>query len=198
MRDRPQSDTRERIITAADRLFREIGYQKTTVADIARTLGMSPANVYRFFSSKKAINEAVTARCTAEIRMRLEAVAASGRPAAERMRALLLTAHQSVLELGVTDAKMQEMIAVAMAESWGVIRAHIEEVDAIITRVLRDGVASGEFVPSDPEVTGPCIRAAMMRFCHPGLLTQCHDIPRPTVEQQADFILSALGHHARS
>ena len=44
-----------KIIATAEKLFREIGYQKTTVADIARALGMSPANVYRFFDSKKAL-----------------------------------------------------------------------------------------------------------------------------------------------
>ena len=43
----------------AERLFREIGYQKTTVADIAKVLKMSPANVYRFFDSKKAIHQGV-------------------------------------------------------------------------------------------------------------------------------------------
>ena len=52
-------DTRERILVVAERLFREIGYQKTTVADIAKVLRMSPANVYRFFDSKKAIHEGV-------------------------------------------------------------------------------------------------------------------------------------------
>ena len=46
----------------AERLFREIGYQKTTVADIAKVLRMSPANVYRFFNSKKAIHQAVARR----------------------------------------------------------------------------------------------------------------------------------------
>jgi Bacterial regulatory proteins, tetR family len=42
----------------AERLFRQIGFQKTTVADIARELHMSPANVYRFFAAKSEINEA--------------------------------------------------------------------------------------------------------------------------------------------
>jgi len=54
-----EPDTRERILVVAERLFRQIGYQKTTVADIAKELRMSPANVYRFFESKKAINEGV-------------------------------------------------------------------------------------------------------------------------------------------
>ena len=56
--------TRCRILATAERFFREIGYQKTTVSDIAKTLRMSPANVYRFFESKKAINEAVVERVT--------------------------------------------------------------------------------------------------------------------------------------
>ena len=51
-----EADTRARILVVAEKLFREIGYQKTTVADIAKVLRMSPANVYRFFDSKKAIH----------------------------------------------------------------------------------------------------------------------------------------------
>jgi AcrR family transcriptional regulator len=52
---------RQRIVQAAIRLHRQIGFKKTTVADIARGASMSPANVYRFFASKQAIEEAVVA-----------------------------------------------------------------------------------------------------------------------------------------
>jgi len=54
-----EGDTRDRILEVAERLFRQIGYQKTTVGDVAKELRMSPANVYRFFESKKASHEAV-------------------------------------------------------------------------------------------------------------------------------------------
>ena len=62
-----EPDTRERILVVAERLFREIGYQKTTVADIAKVLRMSPANVYRFFDSKKAIHEGVARMLMGEV-----------------------------------------------------------------------------------------------------------------------------------
>ena len=62
-----ETDTRERILVVAERLFREIGYQKTTVADIAKVLRMSPANVYRFFDSKKAIHEGVARSLMGEV-----------------------------------------------------------------------------------------------------------------------------------
>ena len=48
-------DTRARIIETAEALFRRLGFAKTAVADIAAELGMSPANVYRFFASKNAM-----------------------------------------------------------------------------------------------------------------------------------------------
>ena len=40
-----EKDTRELILKVAERLFRQMGFQKTTVADIARETHMSPANV---------------------------------------------------------------------------------------------------------------------------------------------------------
>ena len=77
-----EPDTRERILVVAERLFREIGYQKTTVADIAKVLRMSPANVYRFFDSKKAIHEGVARGLMGEVEDRGAADRASAGPAA--------------------------------------------------------------------------------------------------------------------
>ncbi len=57
-----ERDIRQAIIEAAERLYRKYGSQKITVSDIARDLHMSPANVYRFFTSKSEINKAVWLR----------------------------------------------------------------------------------------------------------------------------------------
>ena len=53
---------RRQILETAGALFHAMGHQKTAVADIARELGMSPANIYRYFASKSAINEAIAGR----------------------------------------------------------------------------------------------------------------------------------------
>src|SRR3954467_1884590 len=83
-------DTRARIIETAEALFRRIGFAKTAVADIASDLGMSPANVYRFFPSKNAIVEAICRRCLSEVEDRAWAVARSKAPAARRLERLVL------------------------------------------------------------------------------------------------------------
>ena len=51
--------TREQILDVAEELFHRIGYAKTTIADIAQEMGMSSANVYRFFPSKSADRKSV-------------------------------------------------------------------------------------------------------------------------------------------
>ncbi len=70
-----ETNVRERILVTAERLYREIGYQKTTVADIAKSLHMSPANVYRFFNSKKSITAGVARRLMGEVEHASQAIA---------------------------------------------------------------------------------------------------------------------------
>src|SRR5690348_10976296 len=120
-----EPDTRERILTVAERLFRQIGYQKTTVADIAKDLHMSPANVYRFFDSKKAIHEGVARSLMGEVEDAASAIVASPGPAARRLRELLTTIHRMNSERYVGDSKMHEMVEIAMEESWQVCVAHM-------------------------------------------------------------------------
>src|SRR5258706_909412 len=88
-----EPDTRERILVVAERLFRQIGYQKTTVADIAKELRMSPANVYRFFDSKKAIHEGVARGLMGEVEQAAQTIASQPRPAAARLRELMTSIH---------------------------------------------------------------------------------------------------------
>src|SRR5256885_11186210 len=54
--------TRRRIVDAADRLFREVGYEKTTIAAIARLAKVAVQTLYGAFSSKEQIGVAVIER----------------------------------------------------------------------------------------------------------------------------------------
>src|SRR6202020_1983047 len=89
-----ETDTRERILVVAERLFRQIGYQKTTVADIAKELRMSPANVYRFFDSKKAIHEGVARVLMGGVEDATQAIAIRRGPAPARARELMTPVHR--------------------------------------------------------------------------------------------------------
>src|ERR1700735_1487181 len=157
-----EADTRERILAVAERLFREIGYTKTTVADIAKLLRMSPANVYRFFDSKKAIHEGVARSLMGGVEDAAQAIAAKRDPAAIRLRELLTAIHRMNSERYVGDSKLHEMVAIAMEESWEVCVAHMQHITETIGAVIAQGMASGEFEKADVPLAAMCACTAMI------------------------------------
>ncbi len=187
-----EPDTRERILVVAERLFREIGYQKTTVADIAKLLRMSPANVYRFFDSKKAIHEGVARRLMAEVEEAAEAIASKPTPPRERLKELLSTVSLMNAERFVGDAKIHEMVAIAMEESWDVCEAHIARITTSIGAVIGDGAKAGVFNVTNIELAALSTCTSMLRFFHPQMIEQCARKPGPSLDQMIDFILAGL------
>jgi AcrR family transcriptional regulator len=187
-----EPDTRERILVVAERLFRQIGYQKTTVADIAKELRMSPANVYRFFDSKKAIHEGVCRALMGEVEAEAQRIAAIPGPASVRLRELMKTIHRMNSERYVGDSKLHEMVEIAMQESWEVCLAHMELITEIIGSVIAQGVQSGEFEVTDLPLAAMCTCTAMIRFFHPQMIAQSVNKPGPTIDQMIDFVLAGL------
>jgi AcrR family transcriptional regulator len=187
-----ETDTRERILVVAERLFRQIGYQKTTVGDIAKELRMSPANVYRFFDSKKAIHEGVARALMGEVEQAALAIVAKPGPAVPKMRELLTSIHAMNCERYVGDAKLHEMVAIAMEESWEVCGAHMERIGQAVGAVIAEGAASGEFEIDDVNTAAMCACSAMMRFFHPQMIAQCANKPGPSLDEMIDFVLAAL------
>lgn len=192
LRDDTDSEKKACILAAAERLFREIGYLKTTVADIARTLKMSPANVYRFFESKKAIHEGVARRLMAEVEDAAEAIVAKPTPPRERLHELLATISIMNAERFVGDSKIHEMVAIAMEESWDVCEAHITRIMISVAAVIADGAKAGAFNVADVELAAKCVCAGMLRFFHPQMIEQSAKKPGPELDQMIDFIIAGL------
>jgi AcrR family transcriptional regulator len=165
--------TRLRIEETAERLFRTMGYQKTAVADIARELGMSPANVYRFFPSKSAINEAIAERMLGGMAESAWNIARGSGPAPERLADLLRHLHTQHMAMFFNEKRLHDMVTAAMAEHWGVVERFIRDVQGAIRHVLADGMAAGDFARLDAEQTAQTIKQAVLVFNHPVLVAEC-------------------------
>ena len=188
-------DTRARIVETADALFRRLGYAKTAVADIASELGMSPANVYRFFPSKAAIVEAICKRCLNELEEKMWAVARSRDKAALRLERLVLEMLAYHKENLLTEQRVNDIVLVAMEQNWDAIRTHKGNMRTIIEVILRDGIDAGDFDRLDVRETSQTVMRSLVAYCHPELvaegLQEGHDLEsesRATVH----FLLRAL------
>ena len=81
--------TRDQIVETADLLFYQRGYDHTSFADIAGTVGISRGNFYYHFRTKDEILDAVIARRLAATRSLLEGWEAEGGGPAERIRCFI-------------------------------------------------------------------------------------------------------------
>lgn len=187
-----EKDQRCRIIETAESLFRQLGFQKTTVSDIARELRMSPANVYRFFGTKAEINEAVARQLIGEVEAAAEKIASGPGTAAERLRQVIKTNEAMNSERYIADRKLHDMVDAALTEHWPIIDAHVKHMGAIIGRIIAEGVAAGEFASRDPELLAKLVQVSCIRFCHPRLMVECADRTEPTADNMIDFCLAAL------
>ncbi len=83
----PRADTiRERIISAADQLFYEKGYEQTSFADIAQAVNISRGNFYYHFKTKDDILDAVIDARLAKTSQLLQAWETEATTPAERIR----------------------------------------------------------------------------------------------------------------
>jgi AcrR family transcriptional regulator len=165
-------ETRARIVTTAETLFKRLGFAKTTVADIAAELGMSPANVYRFFPSKHAIVEAICKRCVGEIDENAWAIARGRGSARDRLERLfhgILKYHKDNF---ISENRLHDIVLVAIDENWDAVLAHKEAVRNAIELIIRDGIDGGEFEPVDPRETSSLLLRAMVGTCHPVLVAK--------------------------
>lgn len=187
-------ETRRKIIETAERLYRQYGYRKTTVADIAGELGMSPANVYRFFASKDAISAAVAAMVIDEIVEVATRAAAGDVPALARFARLVRAVHLHSRERLLVDRKMHEMVRISIDEDWPVVVGYVERMKAVFAELIAEGTRRGEFDVPDPRIAGECAFGACSPFFHPVLIEKCleRDLA-PELEGMIRFLARALG-----
>jgi len=187
---------RARILEVAEDHFRRIGYHKTSVADIAYELGMSPANIYRFFPSRDAINESICGRVANEVADIAFAIARTNAPAMEKLDALLTALHRHIRMTLLKEKHMHDLIVAAMQENWEIIKAHNERMVTIFEAIICEGTEAGEFEVEDAAEAARAVKCAFMSFFHPILIEHSVRHGEDTeadLRDQIRFIQKALG-----
>jgi AcrR family transcriptional regulator len=181
-----------RIVDVAERLIQQTGFQKTTVADIARELQMSPANVYRFFLSRSEINVAVCRRLFEEIEAAVaKQVSNSAETAGRTLRNVILAVSRMNSLRYLHGRKLHELFETAHNENWPVVHEHFQRMDKLFEQVVAKGMSAGEFKRADAQLAAVLVRSICLKFCNPRRMAE---EPVPAVEQVIEFCLAALAH----
>jgi AcrR family transcriptional regulator len=195
---RSSEDTRALILATAWNLFRELG-ARTTIADVADKLGMSSANVYRFYASKQALCEAVSANQLGAMTAAAREIAAGPGAPAERIRAILLMLHHAMRHQMTNQSRVHEIVEIAIREHWSPINDYQESCDAIVAELVAEGQARGELGPGDPLQLAGHVYCACACIHHPTMIAH-KSAGKETLGPEAivDFALRALAHRGPS
>jgi AcrR family transcriptional regulator len=188
-----EHERREQIIKAADEHFRHYGYGKTTVADLARAIGLSTAYIYKFFESKQAIGQAVCQLTLAEMVTDVRLVAQERGPRSDRLRRIFQTLARRGLGLFFNERKLHDIAVIACDEHWPTIDQYKADLAEILAGLIAEGRESGDFESKTPlDETVAAVLLTMSSFLHPMLLEECLDDAESQALTIANLVLRSL------
>lgn len=166
---RKAEETREDILRIADALFRQKGIAKSSIADIAQELGMSPANVFKHFHSKTVLVDAICDRHINHMIGRFDTLDTPA-PPPEKLGIIvrrLMQAHLEDIRENTFFLEMIFLVAKTELESGFHYRRLIED---LFFDLIRDGVEAGVYHCADCRATSRYVAASFASVLHPVFL----------------------------
>jgi len=176
------ADTRLLAI-AADQL-KEFGPRHVTVVGIADAAGMTHANVYRYFTNKAALIDAVAGQWLRGMEATIADIADSPDPADDKLERLIQAWARIHRDLLRQDRHLFDVYCTATETSRPLVRKHRARMRQLIERVLDEGIVTGKFEPRDREKAHAFISDAVYRFINPLTVRLDAEVPQDILDQR--------------
>ncbi|MCW2930865.1 MAG: TetR/AcrR family transcriptional regulator [Actinomycetia bacterium] len=140
----------ERLLAAAEELFAQRSYSRTTVADICARAGMATGSFYAYFESKSEIFAAVVRAINADLRM---AIKAAMEQADDGQRARERASFRAFFEMVSKRPWIDRIVRESEFVAPGLFREYYEHLARGYARGVRAAQLAGEVdARYDPEV----------------------------------------------
>jgi AcrR family transcriptional regulator len=159
--------TLDRIVSAAEDVIRRFGPAKATVVDVARSLGVCHAAVYRHVATKAELRDMVVGQWAETTMPPLRAIAAQPSPAPERLRQFFDALIEVKRSRADEDPELFAAYRTLAADAQSVVAAHLDELVGLAATVIRSGVEEGTSRAVAPVAAGRAALFATSRFHHP-------------------------------
>ncbi len=190
--DSETSSRTEEVYATALRLFRDKGYDATSIQDIADALGLHKSSLYTYINSKEDLLVPIFERAMGALLVAMERIAedTSLSPTAQlraAIRAHVGAVAHDLDALSVYLSEWRKLASEWLAEN----RRQRERYADLLTAIIARGVETGELRPADPRITMLAIVGMcnwLYRWYRPG----GRFTPEEIADQFADLILNGL------
>ncbi|MDH5190170.1 MAG: TetR/AcrR family transcriptional regulator [Gammaproteobacteria bacterium] len=159
---------RARILEAAEVRFRQYGYNKTTMNEIANDCQMSAANLYRYFESKLDIGAAMAQGCFIDKEQLLEEVVnRTDLSATKRLEEFVLTLLRYTHGQCYDQPRINELVDSIIQERPALVQRKIAGERALLEQILTAGKSTGEFDIKNIGTTTEAVHTSLVKFSVP-------------------------------
>lgn len=163
--------TRERIRREAAALFREKGFNGTSMAELAGKVGITKSSLYHHFPSKQALLAEIIELTVNRVTPLVQEVADSDLPIRERLgRAVVLHTVEAIRDRDAVACFIEEGRYLAPDFMANHV-ANRDRYEHIFRTMFEAGIASGEFIDQDVGVAVKAILGmcnSVVRWYQPG------------------------------
>ncbi len=175
--DGPATGRRPALLDAATERFVAVGIAKTTMEDIARGAGAGKATLYRYFPNKTAVVDALVERENVRFTRTLQRAIDGQEGTADRVEAAFVAALEFLRSHPMLNKSLAEepdmLLPYLTLRSGPVAQSGM----ALFTKVIREGVDSGELRAVHPEWAAETLFRLLMSFFSLPQLTISLDDP---------------------
>ena len=140
-----KTQTRDRILNSARRLFADKGYQKTTVVDISKQAGLSEAALYEYFQGKEDLLHMIPDLWLSELLRDLEDQLFGIQGANNKLRKYLWWYIRRV-EQSPLDAKIVYLFLKTNSNFMTTdVYSNVKQLYSYLSDIFEEGRSSGEF-----------------------------------------------------
>ncbi len=154
-------EIRDQIIAAARNIFNRFGFRKTTMDEIAQSMGKGKSSIYYYFKSKEEIYEAVIEREAEFLRQEVTKAISQVDDPAEKLKTYVLTRMKTFRKVtNYYDAIRSEVVS--HLEVINRIRDKYDREEVrLLQNIIEEGVTRKVFHMKDPELASIAIVTAL-------------------------------------
>ncbi|TGA98344.1 TetR/AcrR family transcriptional regulator [Sporolactobacillus shoreae] len=177
---------KEIILNATEEVIRRFGPEKANISDVAKSLKVSHAALYRYYNGKTDLWNAVTERWLSNLHAPSKDILKEDNSADIKLFRLLEDFAEAKRRSAVNDPEMFANYLKLAQSSMDVIEKSIEDGINSIKEVIVQGITEGIFFEEFPHQAAITVYLATSVFIHP------NSFEVPNRKQNIDSVLNLL------
>lgn len=158
---------KEIILNATEEVIRRFGPEKANISDVAKSLKVSHAALYRYYNGKNDLWNAVTERWLSNLHASSKDILKEDNPADIKLFHLIEDFAEAKRHSAIEDPEMFANYIKLAQSSMGVIEKGIEEGINRIEEIIVQGIGEGVFFTESPHQAARAVYLATSVFIHP-------------------------------